>query len=148
MKKTLKAILGVTLLEIMLVLAIAAMIIVMSIRYYQSATSSQQTNTVMQQVQGIIAAADSLAQTSGTYTSATSANLGPLLPSNAFKLPWGETITLTPAASTLAFSLAATPVAVCKLLASRFAANNRMVGAADNACASGAAFTFTYTANP
>lgn len=61
---------GVTLLEIMLVLAIAAMIIVMSVRYYQSASSSQQATAAFAQVQAITAAADTLAQMSGDYTKA------------------------------------------------------------------------------
>jgi len=39
---------GVTLLEIMLVLAVAAMVIVMSIRYYRNATNSQNSNVIIQ----------------------------------------------------------------------------------------------------
>ncbi len=42
------SVLGVTLLEIMLVLAIAAMVVVMSIRYYQAARASQQANDVLE----------------------------------------------------------------------------------------------------
>jgi type II secretory pathway component PulJ len=49
MKKQARSILGVTLLEIMLVLAVAAMIIIMSVRYYESANSSQQANATLQQ---------------------------------------------------------------------------------------------------
>ena len=58
---------GVTLLEVLLVLAIAAMIIVMSIRYYQSASTSQQVNMTMEEIQAITAAADNLAIGSGSY---------------------------------------------------------------------------------
>ena len=50
MKRTIKSIYGATLLEIMLVLAIAAMIIVMSVRYYQSAQMSSQANAFVAQV--------------------------------------------------------------------------------------------------
>ena len=59
MKKFVKTA-GVTLLEVMLVLAIAAMIIVMSVRYYQSTNAANQANTVVQQITSIVAAADSL----------------------------------------------------------------------------------------
>ena len=80
MKRFAKSMLGVTLLEIMLVLAIAAMIIVMSVRYYQSASASQQVNAVLQQIQGITAAADGLAQATGSYSAAnvSSTTLAPL----------------------------------------------------------------------
>lgn len=66
--KRLSRILGVTLLEIMLVLAVASLVIVLSIRYYQST----QTALAIQQIQriatAIIAFADSYGLSSGTYT--------------------------------------------------------------------------------
>ena len=81
MKRSLSSILGVTLLEIMLVLAIAAMIIVMSIRYYQSANASSQANALMQQIQAITAAADNIAQgAGGVYSTISTTTLMPLFP--------------------------------------------------------------------
>src|SRR5260221_6708582 len=95
MKKFAKSMLGVTLLEIMLVLAVAAMIIVMSVRYYQSATASQSTNNMLEEMQAITAAADGLAQGTGTYSAATGSNVRPLMQNNSLATPWGTTITIT-----------------------------------------------------
>ncbi len=96
--KLLKSIKGVTLLEIMLVLAIAAMVIVMSIRYYQSATLSQQVNQTMSQIQSIAAAADNLAVGSNSYTtSATAPDVTSVVgASNMTSVVTGEAIVYTP----------------------------------------------------
>src|SRR3990167_10460321 len=92
---------GVTLLEILLVLAIAAMIIVMSVRYYQGATSSQQVNAFLQQVQGIAAAADNLAIATGTYSTVSKSAVQAFLGGSTalFGLPWGGTLGVTAAVS-------------------------------------------------
>ncbi|OAI48969.1 hypothetical protein AYO45_03780 [Gammaproteobacteria bacterium SCGC AG-212-F23] len=89
MQKTLKSFLGVTLLEIMLVLAIAAMIVVMSIRYYQSATTSQQANAVIETVQAITAAMDNLSQGSGGYGSVSQAQLTGVVGTTNMIVPGG-----------------------------------------------------------
>lgn len=129
--KRISRILGVTLLEIMLVLAIAAMIIVMSIRYYQSASASQQANTVLQSIQAITAAADSLGQASGSYSGLTSAStsLGAVLPATAFTLPYGGKITVSSTggagAATVTMSLSPQmPASVCGPVTSRLKQNN------------------------
>lgn len=161
MKKFARKMLGVTLLEIMLVLAIAAMIIVMSVRYYQSASSSQQANAVLQQIQAITAAADSLAQASGSYQEANISNttLKPLLPNSAnttgdtILSPWGTDITVGSAqASTYQVTIPQTPSGVCPLVISKLATNNHyqsLSPATAAACGSSAAdISYTYTANP
>ncbi len=156
MKRFEKSMLGVTLLEIMLVLAIAAMVIVMSVRYYQSASSSQQANAALQQIQGITAAADGLAQATGSYATASVSvsTLAPLMPGGAasgFITPWGTTITIgTPAASSYQVTLPGVPSGVCPLLKSKLAANNHYVGVSSVSCSATAAtdLTYTYTANP
>jgi type II secretory pathway pseudopilin PulG len=147
MKKTVKTMLGVTLLEIMLVLAIAAMIIVMSIRYYQSASSAQQANAIIEQIQAIVAAADSLAQSSGSYQSANlSANLKTLLPSNAMSTPWGGAINVSSnSASSYTIKISNPPTAVCLLMVTRLKTNNHF---SLGTCAAGSDFNLTYTANP
>lgn len=157
MKKFSK-ILGVTLLEVMLVLAIAAMIILMSVRYYQSASSSQQANSVLQQVQGIVSAADSLAQGGGSYSSITMNNstLQPLLPSGAFVTPWGEAITVAPGTSTtFTIDIGSVPSGVCPLLYSKLATNNHFSSGSTPTAftpttCTGAAIptTITYISNP
>lgn len=117
MKKSPRSSLGVTLLEIMLVLAIAAMIIVMSVRYYQSAQSSQQANSVIQQLTAIMASADSLSQGAGNYSGVTSNNVGGLLSNvGGLTTPWGNTIGITPGSSSYKVVINATPAAVCGII--------------------------------
>jgi type II secretory pathway pseudopilin PulG len=157
MKKGFKTVLGVTLLEVMLVLAIAAMIIVMSVRYYQSASSSQQANNVLQQVQGIVSAADSLAQGQGSYSAANISNstIQPLLPAGGLITPWGEAITVThTGATTYTINIGTVPSGVCPLLYTKLATNNHFTiggqAPAPSACSTtaGTATTITYTSNP
>lgn len=149
MKKMMKSVLGVTLLEIMLVLAIAAMIIVMSVRYYQSASANQQANTVLQMVQGITAAADNLAQGSGGYTGTTADNITPLMPNNSLATPWGATITITsPSATGYTVNFPTTPAAVCRSVSSKLASNAKYTAVtAATACGTSGAVTFSYTYN-
>ena len=158
MKRFAKSILGVTLLEIMLVLAVAAMIIVMSVRYYQSASASQQANATVQQLQAITAAADSLAQGSGSYmapTAVSNTTLSPLLPNGtyAFTTPWGGTITVTAvSASTYTVSVSQVPANVCALVVLKLSTNSHYANLAPanpGACpATAGDITYTYTANP
>jgi len=149
MKTYAKSALGVTLLEIMLVLAIAAMIIVMSIRYYQSATSSQQANQMLAQIQAISAAADNLAQGTGSYAGGgvSTATVTQLVPEGSMTAPWGGNITITnAAASSYSVNVTGTPRAVCPLLTSRLTANNHFTNV--NCPATGGTLTYTYLANP
>lgn len=147
MKKYTKSMLGVTLLEIMLVLAIAAMVIVMSIRYYQSATSAQQATATLEQIQSITAAADSLAQGAGGYAAAavSTASIGPLLPTNGLVTLWNTNITVTGAtATTYVVTIPQTPAAVCPVLSSKLKVNSHYTGV--SACGAGAAdFSYTYS---
>jgi len=75
MKRSIKKNAGVTLLEIMLVLAIAAMVIVMSIRFYRSASNSQAANGVLSTITAISSAADNLAAGNNSYSVVTFAAL-------------------------------------------------------------------------
>lgn len=114
--KRLSRMLGVTLLEIMLVLAIAAMIIVMSIRYYQNATSAQQTNDLLQQILSITAAADNLSQANGTFSAATSTAVTNIVGSANLHTPWsGGTVGFTVSGSGSSFTIKANtlPLSVC-----------------------------------
>lgn len=137
--------LGVTLLEIMLVLAVAAMIIIMSVKFYQSATNNQQTNGALSMIQGITAAADSLAQGTGSYAAITTATVQNLMPNNSMTAPWGGAITLSAAATnTYTVTMAGTPTAVCFQLKSRLAGNTKYTGVAANTCAAVGNFSYTY----
>jgi type II secretory pathway pseudopilin PulG len=133
MKRALKSMLGVTLLEIMLVLAIAAMIIVMSVRYYQSAGSAAQANTVLAQLQAISAAAENLAQATGNYQTAGISNgtVQPLLPANGLATPWGTTITVSATASNIwTATIPSTPASQCGLIRAKITANSRFTAPA------------------
>jgi Tfp pilus assembly protein PilE len=98
MRRTYKSMLGVTLLEIMLVLAIAALVIVMSIRFYQQASTSGKINAALSQVQGIVAAVESWqTATQQPYSNLTSMTvIKDYLPSQNASLvnPWGGTVSL------------------------------------------------------
>lgn len=157
MRRFARSVLGVTLLEIMLVLAIAAMIIVMSVRYYQSASASQQANAILQQLQAITAAADSLSQSTGSYSAAdiSTSTLGPLLPngSYAFVTPWGTSITIgSPAGNSYQVTVPGVPSGVCPLLVSKLATNNHFASLSPSTpggCGTTASsVSYTYTANP
>lgn len=146
MKKLAKSVLGVTLLEIMLVLAIAAMVIVMSVRYYQSANASQQANNALNMIQGISAAADSLAQGSGSYVTGgvSTATVQRLMPSNTLTSPWGSAITVTAGSATqYTVTIPSTPPNVCPLIVSRLGASPKFT--AVTACSATATTNISYT---
>ena len=91
MKKSYQKMLGVTLLEIMLVLAIAALVIIMSIRFYQSASTSNKVNAGMSTINSIVAAAESYFNAKGTY-SGVAAGVVNYLPGGGTTMPpspWG-----------------------------------------------------------
>src|SRR4029078_34419 len=95
MKKSFRSILGVTLLEIMLVLAIAAMVVVMSIRYYQSASANQKINSGLNTVTGVIAAGASVFAAKGSLSTAT-ADIPTYMPGGTMpNSPWGGPLTIT-----------------------------------------------------
>lgn len=145
-----KSISGVTLLEIMLVLAIAAMVIVMSIRYYSSATLSQQTNTVMQQIISVTAAADNLAQGAGTYTAATDTSIKAIVGANNLGTPWGDVSSWTITPGTISYTVALTPLplSVCTSLAAKLAPNVSGSHVKTSGCTgTGNAATLNYTYN-
>src|SRR5579883_2028793 len=115
---------GVTLLEILLVLAISASIIVMSVRYYSSATYSMQTNAAINEIQAITAAIDNYAG-GGSYAGITSTIIQPLLPNDILTTPWGTKIdigNIQPSSYTV--TLPVVPRAVCMLVAARLQTNN------------------------
>ncbi len=132
MRSSLKKMQGATLLEVMLVLAIAAMIIVMSIRYYQTAQQNQQANAFVSQIQAIVAAADSMATATGSYTGVIStAAMSAMLPAGGLMTPWGTAITVT-ATSTNVVTIATptVPVNVCGLALPKIRANSKFANTA------------------
>jgi len=144
-RQTLKSIAGVTLLEIMLVLAIAAMIIVMSVKYYQSASTSQLANSALQSIQSITASADSIAQSTGSYSNAKASAITSIAGASAMNLPWGGVITIAPSAATYTITMPNMPAAVCNSLTFKLKSNSHY--SALTTCTTAAA-SFSYTYNP
>lgn len=122
-----RSMLGVTLLEIMLVLAIAGMIIVMSVRYYQSATDSSQANSVVQQIQAVIAAEETIVATAGAYAGGTDAALTDLLPRNGLVLPWGGNMGVTGGTS-VGITLPGARAGICANVEAKLRTNGRISG--------------------
>jgi len=150
MKKFIKVIFGVTLLEVMLVLAVAAMIIVMSVRYYQSANASQQATSVYQQLQALAASADGISQGGGSYSTVSSATIGPLLANvGGLKTPWGTTIVIgSPSQTGYSITVPGTPPAVCGLLQGRLQSDPHINITAACSGTGNTSLSYTYIANP
>jgi type II secretory pathway pseudopilin PulG len=130
MKRTLKSIAGVTLLEIMLVLAIASMVILMSVRYYKAATQSQSATAMLATIQAITGAADSLAGSGQGYVSVTTANVLSVLGSaSALNTPFGN-FTITGTSGLTGYSVAFpanTPAGIPAIISSQLASNPKFV---------------------
>ncbi len=130
MRRSCKSMVGVTLLEIMLVLAIAAMVIVMSIRYYQSASLNQKINSSLSNVIAVVGAAESYLSSNGSFTSINNAAIQGYFPSN--KVPnaaWGNTMTV---ASTVATQYTITfdpaiPAEACPAMQRLVGQNSKLV---------------------
>jgi Tfp pilus assembly major pilin PilA len=127
MKKSSRTLLGVTLLEIMLVLAIAAMVIVMSIRYYQSASNNQKVASLLNSITGIVAAGEGLLGTTGSLGTAN-AGLQAYLPGAAMpSSPWGGPISITnQAANTYTINVPSVPGSVCTQIIGLLSNNNKL----------------------
>ena len=108
MKKSPQSLVGVTLLEIMLVLAIAAMVIVMSIRYYQSASNNQKIAAGLNAITSIIAGGESVLGAVGNLKTVSS-DILPYLPKGEMpNSPWGGKMaisTTTPADTNYSFTM-------------------------------------------
>ena len=146
----LNKLIGVTLMEVMLVLAIAALIIVMSVRYYQTTASSQQANAVLLQIESITEIADRLAQGSGSYQNITQSAIALSMPNQLMTSPWGTPITITGGTATYyEVSYTKMPKSVCAQVVPRISANprfNSTVGSGAPACNAAGTFTYTYNA--
>jgi Tfp pilus assembly protein PilE len=93
---------GLTLIEALLFLGIAAVVIVAAVAFYNNATSSNKLNNVKSQVQAISGGVQSLYASQSTYTSVSTslvvnAGLAPqnTINGNAMVNPWGGAIDVT-----------------------------------------------------
>jgi len=83
--------LGVTLFEIMLVLAVSVSIIVMSIRYYGSTVASHQANSAMEQIMVISSTVDRVKSSGASYQNILG-GLPSMLPPNSLTTAWNTQI--------------------------------------------------------
>lgn len=136
--------LGATLLEIMLVLSIIALIILMSIRYYQATSNASQTEQVMELIQALTAAADNLAMgASGGYSNATTSNITSLSGSGVLISPWGGAVTIS-GQTTTAYSVTIphAPAAVCTNVTNKLKVNTKYTGLT---CGGNISYTYNTT---
>ncbi|HSW70027.1 MAG TPA: type 4 pilus major pilin [Gammaproteobacteria bacterium] len=136
MKRPPQSILGVTLLEIMLVLAIAAMVIVMSIRYYQSASLNQKIAATLNNITAIVAAGESYLAATGDMTAVSSTTLNPYLPGNTMPYSgWGGQMSVTGgSANSYSISIPSVPTGACTQLTNLVKQNSKL--SIDSGCAS------------
>lgn len=139
--------LGVTLLEMILVIEVASMIFMMAVKFYRSATASHQVNAAITIIEAITASADSLSLGTGSYVGISTGAIRNLMPNKSMKSPWGGDITISGASITshsYQVIMEGTPRAVCYQLKSRLVSNNKYTGMAGNTCAAVGAFLYTY----
>jgi Tfp pilus assembly major pilin PilA len=150
MLKHRQAIAGVTLLEIMLVLAIASMVIIMSVRYYQSASLNQKINAAVDGVTGIVAAAESyLASTgsNGALSGISSGQLIAYLPNGVMpSSPWGGALTIGSGSTNgYIITIPNVPGTGCTALSSLLQQNSKLTASGCVAEGSAGALTVTVT---
>ena len=144
MKRFIRSMLGVTLLEIMLVLAVAAMIIVLSVRYYQSASANQQANSLLQQLEAITAIADGIGQANNSYSTVNTTNVQGQMPNQNMNTPWGSSISVTGSTNAYTVSISTgIPAAVCAQIVPRLETNAKY----GTPTCSGGSLNYTYTAS-
>lgn len=140
---------GVTLLEILLVLAISASIIVMSVRYYGSATASLQANSTIEQIQALTATIDNY--TAGiSYASISTAFVENLMPNHSLHTSWGTKISIDGVKpSSYNVTLPQTPRAICTLIRTKLESNNhyKVTTPPCGTSTVAADFTYQYVAN-
>lgn len=116
---------AITLLELMLSLAIIAIILVMATRYYDIVHSSEQTGDASAMIQAIRAGSQRWLLSNENFTGISvpaMQNLN-LLPTTFGTNPWGGTIKVDPApndTSKIQINLTNIPAAACENLSARF----------------------------
>jgi len=145
--RSIRLMLGVTLLEVMLVLSIVSLIILMSVRYYQATTNASQTQQGLALIQALSATADNLAMgDTGGYSNATSANMKELSGAGILASPWGGTVAIsaqTP--TTYKIVIPNTPVGVCDNVKNKLSTDSKFTFSACSGGASGITYTYNAT---
>ncbi len=128
MNKSRDSFLGVTLFEVMLVLAIAAMIIVMSIRYYQSASMNQKIAVTLNNITAIVAASESFLAANGTLASMAATDVQPYLAGNTMPFSgWGGAMGVSGGgANTYTITIPSVPTTACTQLTNLVKQNSKL----------------------
>lgn len=139
--KSIRSMAGVTLLEIMLVLAIAGVIVLMSVRYYQQSTRSSKQMQTLSLINGITVAAEQYRNANGSYdTKMTAATLAPYMGNVTPVSPYGA---VTVAGTGAAYTIKITAGADCTNIAAQL---NQSLGSGAAVCTGdGAAAELTVT---
>jgi len=91
MKKCYRFMVGITLLELMLVLAISGAVIAMSIKYYQQVATNQRILAGMGVISSIVAALESYRLSGRTFTTIKTEDITPYLSGHQLpKSPWNN----------------------------------------------------------
>lgn len=143
MRQSLRSILGVTLLEIMLVLSIVTLIVLMSVRYYQSTTTANQTEQVMAIVSAITAAADNLSLgTAGGYSNVTATNMSSVIGTANMTAPWGGKVSFSGGDTTsYSVTIPKPTAAVCTAILIKLKVNPKFTSVS---CSGGGNLSYTY----
>ena len=145
MIRSTRTILGATLLEVMLVLSIIALIILMSVRYYQATSNASQTQQVLALIQAITASADNLAMGSATGYSqnATASNITSLAGASVLVSPWGGTVSISGQTPTsYAVNIPGAPGPVCTNVTNKLKTNTKYTSLA---CGGKISYTYNST---
>ena len=139
---------GVTLLEVMLMLLVTGLVIFMSIRYYGYAIAHQQADAVIGEIQSITAAADNLSQGTDSYAgSVSTSSIEPVVPVHGMTTPWGGDIKITGATdSSYTVTIYLMPAQICHLIKARLSSNAQFNVTATTCPATGVVdFTYTFS---
>lgn len=134
---------GVTLLEIMLVLAIAAMIIVMSIRYYQSSSQSNDANATMEQINVIASAVDNISRGGGgNYSNVTATALLGVVGSTNMSTTTNQPVVWSSTGAATYTVVMPLSTTVCNSVAAKLVGNSKIGTTAT--CSATGNLTYTY----
>jgi len=143
MRRSLRTLAGATLLEVMLVLSIVALIILMSVRYYQSTTTASQTEQVMGIISALTAAADNLSLgTAGGYSNVTASNMTSVVGTSNMISPWSGNITFGSGTTTsYTVNIPKPTAAVCTAVIIKLKTNSKFTNVS---CTGGGTLSYTY----
>lgn len=126
---------GIGLLELMLSLAIIAILLVMATRYFTSARQGQQVASAVSIVNAITAAASNYTSTQGGGSAPSSiGKIDSYLPQGGTTSPWGGAITVSGTATSFAILIPNVPSDACTLIGNALANTGATAAASGSNC--------------